>query len=101
MPFGLAFVYGLPAVLDWLDLSGQRSAQRWAFAVVSLLVWPYSAWAYRTLYIKPVRRAMRDHRYDLCVACGYDLRGLGDKVERCSECGAKREAISPTDVKSP
>lgn len=93
MPFGLAFVYGRPAVLDWLGLTGQTSAHTWAFAVVSLLVWPYSAWAYRTLYIKPVRRAMRDHGYDLCVGCGYELRGLGDKLERCPECGSWREAM--------
>ena len=93
VPFGLAFVYGIPAVLDWLGLSGRRSAQSWAFAILSFLSWPYSAWVYRTLYVKPVRRVMRDHGYDLCIACGYDLRGLGDKVERCPECGSWREAM--------
>ncbi len=93
VPIGLAYRFGIPAALDWPGLTGQTSAHTWAFAVVSLLVWPYSAWAYRTLYIKPVRRAMRDHGYDLCVACGYELRGLGDKVERCPECGSWREAM--------
>ncbi len=93
VPIGLAYRFGIPAALGWLGLSGQTSAHTWAFAVVSLLVWPYSAWAYRTLYIKPVRRAMRDHGYDLCVACGYELRGLGDTVERCPECGSWREAM--------
>ena len=90
---GLAYVYGIPVVLGWLGLSGQTTAYNWAFAVVSLLVWPYSAWVYRTLYIKPVRQAMRDHGYDLCISCGYELRGLGDEVERCPECGSSREAM--------
>ncbi len=51
VPIGLAYRFGIPAALDWLGLTGQTSAHTWAFAVVSLLVWPYSAWAYRTLYI--------------------------------------------------
>ena len=93
VPIGLAYRFGIPAALGWLGLTGQTSAHTWAFAVVSLLVWPYSAWAYRTLYIKPVRRAMRDHGYDLCIVCGYEWRGLGDQVERCPECGSWREAM--------
>lgn len=93
VPIGLAYRFGIPAVLDLLGLAKHTPGHTWAFAVVSLLVWPYSAWAYRTLYINPVRQAMRDHGYDLCIACGYDLRGLGDTVDRCPECGAKREAM--------
>ena len=100
VPFGLAFVYGIPAVLGWLGLSGQTPAHTWAFAIVCFLVWPYSAWVYRTLYIKPVRRAMRDHGYDLCIGCGYELRGLGDEITKCPECGATRESVSPSDAKS-
>ena len=93
VPIGFAYRFGIPAALDWLGLTGQTSAHTWAFAVVSLLVWPYSAWAYRALYIKPVRRAMRDHGYDLCIGCGYELRGLSDDVERCPECGSPREPM--------
>ena len=93
VPLGLAYRFGIPAVLGWLGLSGQTLAYNWAFAIVSFLAWPYSAWVYRSLYIQPIRRAMRDHGYDLCVGCGYELRGLGDEVERCPECGEKREAM--------
>ena len=93
VPFGLVFAFGIPAVLDWLGLTRRTPAHTWAFAGVSLLTWPYCAWAYRTLYIKPIRRAMRDHGYDLCVSCGYELRGLGYDVKRCPECGSWREVM--------
>jgi hypothetical protein len=35
-----------------------------------------------------------DRRTDLCVGCGYDLRGLGDDIEVCPECGGRREATA-------
>ncbi len=34
-----------------------------------------------------VYRAMREHGYDICVKCGYWLRGLPDDSHRCPECG--------------
>ena len=50
---------------------------------------------YRSLYVRPVRRAMRDAGYDLCIHCGYELRGLDTSIGRCPECGAEREAFTP------
>jgi hypothetical protein len=41
-----------------------------------------------------VYRATRMHGYDVCGACGYWLEGLDHQIERCPECGAKREAVS-------
>jgi hypothetical protein len=38
-----------------------------------------------------VYRALRHHGYDVCAQCGYWLRGLGDDVLRCPECGMPRE----------
>ncbi len=38
-----------------------------------------------------VYRATRQHGYDVCLKCGYWLRGLGGDVKRCPECGAQRE----------
>lgn len=31
--------------------------------------------------------------FDVCLKCGYWLRGLGDEITNCPECGAKREAM--------
>ena len=38
-------------------------------------------------------RATRRHGYDVCVRCGYWLRGLDDDTRHCPECGSAREPI--------
>jgi hypothetical protein len=40
-----------------------------------------------------VYQAIRQHGCDVCGKCGYWLKGLGEDVTRCPECGAPREAI--------
>ena len=58
--------------------------------MIGLVFWPWSAWMYRTLYIKPLRRAMREAGWDLCLECGYELRALPADVSKCPECGLPR-----------
>ena len=41
-----------------------------------------------------VYRTTRQHGYDVCLKCGYWLKGLGDDIKRCPECGTAREALS-------
>ena len=31
--------------------------------------------------------------FDICLKCGYWLRGLGDEISNCPECGAEREPM--------
>lgn len=31
--------------------------------------------------------------FDVCLSCGYWLRGLDETIKSCPECGAKREAM--------
>jgi hypothetical protein len=38
------------------------------------------------------RRELRARGYDICIQCGYWLRGLGDEVKNCPECGAERDS---------
>ena len=38
-----------------------------------------------------VYRALRYHGYEVCARCGYWLRGLGNDILRCPECGTLRE----------
>jgi hypothetical protein len=47
----------------------------------------------RAVFPPFVRRAARQQGYDVCVRCGYWLRGLGNEVRQCPECGAKREPM--------
>jgi hypothetical protein len=42
-----------------------------------------------------VYRATRRHGHDVCRKCGYWLKGLGDDIKRCPECGTEREATPP------
>lgn len=46
---------------------------------------------------RELRRAMLRYGFELCAECGYWLKGLGDDVKRCPECGAPRET-SPSRV---
>jgi hypothetical protein len=56
-----------------------------------MLFWPWSAWMYRSMYAGPIRKVMREVGNDVCIECGYELRGLGDDIKRCPECGANRD----------
>ncbi len=66
-----------------------------SMCMVSVL---FACWMYRYIYIKPVRRAMRDRGYDVCVNCGYRLQGLGASIANCPECGHPREALPMKDA---
>lgn len=48
------------------------------------------AYVLRHVYAPHVRRAVREFGYDLCLKCGYWLRGLDDDITRCPECGSPR-----------
>lgn len=91
VPF-LLLISQLDHILAWLTLPNNGATHAIAMGVLLLLFWPWCAWMYRSLYVVPVRKAMRESGYDLCLGCGYELRGLDDTVERCPECGAPREA---------
>ena len=40
-----------------------------------------------------VYQATRNLGFDLCLKCGYWLRGLDAEVRQCPECGAPREGM--------
>ncbi len=52
-----------------------------------------TVWVLRNIYGPHLRRAMRDVGWEVCIKCGYSLRGLED-VKRCPECGAEREPMA-------
>jgi len=47
----------------------------------------------RTLAGPAVWRALRERGYDVCLNCGYWLRGLPEDEDCCPECGAKRQPM--------
>lgn len=90
-PFVLWLKFIFPWVMGSIGYNAQSRAY-WIvlFASVFVAFWPWSAWMYRSLYVKPIRKAMREAGFDLCVNCGYDLRHLSESTDKCPECGAKR-----------
>ncbi len=92
LPTVLLITFAVPPILRWLGYAGGSMAHTIAVGVVALLAWPISAVVYGHLYAKPVRRAMRDRGYDICVGCGYLLNELPPDVDRCPECGRPRES---------
>lgn len=54
------------------------------------LVFARTVWSW---YAAPTRQAVRELGYEVCLSCGYWLRGLRDGVKQCPECGATREAM--------
>jgi len=59
----------------------------------------FLAYAYllASLYVGPTRHALREAGYDVCLRCGYWLRGLPDDIKRCPECGTAREPMPRPD----
>jgi hypothetical protein len=91
----------LKPVLQMVGWAGPVSITIGTAAIV-LISWPWGAWMYRSLYVRPIRRAMRDVGYDLCIECGYELRGLDGNVKRCPECSAERDGFfTPADTSQP
>ncbi len=94
LPALLVIGAGLPFVMRALGLSGRTGPYLIGLCVILVVFWPWSAWVYGHVYVKPVRRALRERGIDLCISCGYDLRGTGEDVGRCPECGAEREVAA-------
>lgn len=91
LPFLLAMKYVYDPLVAMAGYGG-RSTLYWIGWLLAILVvfWPWCAWMYRSLYIKPMRRAMRDAGWNLCIHCGYELRDLPDSTTNCPECGRPR-----------
>ena len=47
----------------------------------------------RHIFARHMRQTMQTLGYELCLACGYWLKGLDDTTDRCPECGTKREPL--------
>jgi hypothetical protein len=77
----------LPAVFRALNMTGNSRAHIAGIAAVCVLTWPWAAWAYSRIYVRPFRCAMRDVGHDVCVEFGYTRKGLRPGV-MCPECGA-------------
>ena len=65
---------------------------------VLLLVFAPTLWIWGCLLYGLFSRTEHYHRirlegFDVCLKCGYWLRGLDDEISNCPECGAEREPM--------
>jgi hypothetical protein len=52
-------------------------------------------WALLSTLRRRERKLLERWMDDKCVACGYDLRGIG-RVGQCPECGTPFDGVDPT-----
>ena len=106
---GFAFVHPLLTALlgSWGVIGNAFPNLPWAWLIAFILytgaVWLASSWAFRFLYIRPIRMAMRDEGYNLCLACGYDLRGQPESTPdhvKCPECSTTRVPMPSSSTTS-
>jgi hypothetical protein len=83
----------VPALIR--ELTGRSAYWHWPMAIGIYVICAVAAIALlqRWRFAPLVRVIVREHGYDVCIKCGYWLRGLDARVDRCPECGAKREPI--------
>lgn len=97
----MAMLIALKPTLTALGFGGQNGPYFIGLVVIVVVCWPWSAWMYRSMYIKPIRKVMREVGFDLCIECGYDLRGHDSTMPRCPECGAERQSSRVESPKAP
>lgn len=92
------YLISVPLILGWiffLYLIGL------AIPLLNVVIVPLvvvGMWVIITALRRPIARranvaALREMGYDVCPDCGYWIRGLGDEVKRCPECGWQREDV--------
>ena len=63
-------------------------------APVGMALFLFAGWRiWQLAYASSVYKSLREFGFDVCPRCGYWLRGLGEGVKHCPECGAAREAL--------
>jgi hypothetical protein len=67
-----------------------------AFLLAAALFLWLSSVTKRWSMIPELRREVRRRGYEICLKCGYWLRGLDERADRFPECGAKREPMPPS-----
>jgi len=96
--WGLLLTIGTESLISQLGAGDPRVGQMFVLlaggklgalpiVVISAMI------AHRRYYRPHVLAALREMGYEVCGNCGYLLRGLGEDVQNCPECGEPREAL--------
>lgn len=93
LPSAAVFAFGTIVVHFWQLPTWSMGI---VMAVALLLFLAGTAWSVRA-HVGPLyRRELRQRGYEICLNCGYWLRGLAEDAGRCPECGkpvVKQESL--------
>ena len=92
VPVLVAPVLLLTLLVSWTDSNH-------GLLLLLLFLWLPGSWIWCCLVSGVVGRSEYIHRlrlegFDVCLKCGYWLKGLSEDVKQCPECGWRREAAS-------
>lgn len=89
-------IFGTDPWAGWLRATFGWSTQlAGVVAALSLsFIWIGGCLAiFMKIYVPALRRALRDVGYEICVSCGYWMRGIADDSTKCPECGSERQPM--------
>lgn len=94
---GLPSIVAVPLAIMATTALESRIGGVGQFIPLLLLLAAPTFWIWACVVYGLVLRPEHYHRirlegFDVCLKCGYWLRGLGEEITNCPECGAKREA---------
>ena len=91
----------MPMLVMYLGFQSTTKNQEvgiWLFpAMMAPLIianWIWISLAGGLIFRREYYYRIRLEGYDLCLGCGYWLRGLDDSTKKCPECGSQREPIA-------
>jgi hypothetical protein len=92
----IVFGFAQAGIGRLLDVKGVP--WRWGLCMIALFIMVFlsAASMFRRVYVRPIRRAMFDLGYDVCIRCGYRLEGLDQRSPHCPECGTQRLPAAET-----
>jgi hypothetical protein len=113
----VGFGYPFPAVVTWIapnygfnqlafgtmNMEGKQVNRPMPAVMYDRILWPnllanfvcYAVLLFGLVSIPSAIRLRRRRKHNLCLHCGYDLRGATLNV--CSECGTTRGRYGPDD----
>ena len=94
----LPTIVAVPLAIKATTVMASRIGGVGQFIPLLLLLVVPTYWIWTCALYGFVSRTEHYHRirlegFDICLKCGYWLRGLGDEITNCPECGTKREPM--------
>lgn len=94
--FGGVAVAGIPIVIMMSGIYMPRSGRSLVVFLAFSFIAPYTVTILLNRWSRQrwTNLALRDLGYEVCVDCGYWLRGLDGSAQQCPECGATRQPLA-------